>query len=201
MPEMNGIELVRKLKGDERTLHIPIVLLTASTSPDQHLEGYELGIHDYIEKPFNFEILQYRLSNILKQQETARKTFSQQIAIKGRDIAISSRDESLVRKVIALVEENIGNPDFSVDALSREVGMSRIHLYRKLNAISGKTPVEFIRAIRMERATKLLEQSQLSISEIAYQVGFNNPKYFARQFREEFGELPSAYLNRKKNRD
>ncbi|MCE6991980.1 hybrid sensor histidine kinase/response regulator transcription factor [Dyadobacter sp. CY323] len=199
MPEMNGIELVRRLKNDERTLHIPLVLLTASTSPAQHLEGYELGIHDYIEKPFNFEILQYRLSNILKQQETARKTFSQQIAIKGRDIAISSRDESLVRQVIAIVEENISNPDFSVEALSREVGMSRIHLYRKLNSISGKTPVEFIRSIRMERAARLLEQSQLTISEVAYQVGFNNPKYFAKQFREEFGELPSSYLTRKKN--
>jgi signal transduction histidine kinase/ligand-binding sensor domain-containing protein/DNA-binding response OmpR family regulator len=199
MPEVNGIEFARRLKNDERTLHIPVVLLTASTSPDQHLEGYELGIHDYIEKPFNFEILQYRLSNILKQQEAARRTFSQQIAIKGRDIAISSRDERLVKKVIDIVEENISNPDFSVDGLSKEVGMSRIHLYRKLNSISGKTPVEFIRSIRMERAARLLEQSQLTISEIAYQVGFNNPKYFAKQFREEFGELPSAYLNRKKN--
>jgi signal transduction histidine kinase/ligand-binding sensor domain-containing protein/DNA-binding response OmpR family regulator len=199
MPEMNGLELVRQLKKDERTLHIPLVLLTAGTSADQHLAGYELGIHDYIEKPFNFEILQYRLSNILKQQETARKTFSQQIAIKGRDIAISSRDEDLVRKVIAIVEENISNADFSVEALSKEIGMSRIHLYRKLNAISGKTPVEFIRSIRMERAARLLEQSQLTISEVAYQVGFNNPKYFTKQFREEFGELPSAYLSRKKN--
>lgn len=199
MPEMNGLDLVRQLKKDERTQHIPLVLLTAGTSPDQHLQAYELGIHDYIEKPFNFEILQYRLSNILKQQETARKTFSQQIAIKGRDISISSRDESLVRQVIAIVEENISNPDFSVEALSKEVGMSRIHLYRKLNAISGKTPVEFIRAIRMERAARLLEQSQLTISEVAYRVGFNNPKYFTRQFREEFGELPSVYVTRKKN--
>lgn len=199
MPEMSGLDLARMLKNDDRTVHIPVVLLTASTSPDQHLEGYELGIHDYIEKPFNFEILQYRLSNILKQQETARKTFSQQIAIKGSDITINSRDEGLIRKVIAIVEENMGNADFSVEALSKEVGMSRIHLYRKLNAISGKTPVEFIRSIRMERAARLLEQSQLTISEIAYQVGFNNPKYFAKQFREEFGELPSAYLNRKKN--
>lgn len=199
MPEMDGMELVRRLKNDERTQHIPLVLLTAGTSPDQHLAGYELGIHDYIEKPFNFEILQFRLSNILKQQEAARKTFSQQIAIKGRDIAISSRDENLVRQVIAIVEENIGNAEFSVEALSREVGMSRIHLYRKLNAISGKTPVEFIRSIRMERAARLLEQSQLTISEIAYQVGFNNPKYFARQFKDEFGELPSVYLSRNKN--
>lgn len=199
MPEMNGLELVRRLKEDQRTLHIPLVLLTAGTSPEQHIEGYELGIHDYIEKPFNFEILQYRLSNILKQQETARKTFRQQIAIKGRDVAISSRDEGLVRKVIAIVEENISNPEFSVEALSKEIGMSRIHLYRKLNSISGKTPLEFIRSIRMERAARLLEQSQLTISEIAYQVGFNNPKYFTKQFREEFGELPSAYLTRKKN--
>ncbi|KAA0988723.1 hybrid sensor histidine kinase/response regulator transcription factor [Dyadobacter aurulentus] len=200
MPEMDGMELVRKLKNDERTLHIPLVLLTAGTSPDQHLQGYELGIHDYIEKPFNFEILQFRLSNILRQQEAARKTFSQHIAIKGRDIAISSRDENLVRQVIAIVEDNIGNADFSVEALSREVGMSRIHLYRKLNAISGKTPVEFIRSIRMERAARLLEQSQLTISEVAYQVGFNNPKYFARQFKDEFGELPSAYLSKRKNK-
>ncbi|CAG5003087.1 Sensor histidine kinase RcsC [Dyadobacter sp. CECT 9275] len=201
MPEMDGLELVRRLKNDERTTHIPLVLLTAGTSPDQHLEGYELGIHDYIEKPFNFEILQYRLSNILRQQETARKIFSQQIAIKGSDIAISSRDEGLVRKVIAIIEENISNPDFSVEALSKEVGMSRIHLYRKLNAIAGKTPVEFIRSVRMERAARLLEQSQLTVSEVAYRVGFNNPKYFARQFKEEFGKLPSAYLTRMKKQD
>jgi signal transduction histidine kinase/ligand-binding sensor domain-containing protein/DNA-binding response OmpR family regulator len=199
MPEMNGIELCRKLKDNAQTSHVPVLLLTARNSEEHKLEGYETGAQDYIEKPFNFDILQSKIKSLLKQQSAARKAYRQQITIKGKDVAISSLDEKLIQKAISIVEKNIANADFSVEAFSRELGMSRIHLYRKLHTLTGKSPVDFIRSIRLDRSRQLLEQSQLTVSEIAYQVGFNNPKYFAKHFREQFGELPSAYTSRKKS--
>ncbi|MFD1144804.1 two-component regulator propeller domain-containing protein [Larkinella insperata] len=198
MPEMNGLELCRKLKDNAQTSHIPVLLLTARHSEDQKLEGYQTGAQDYIEKPFNVEILQSKIRSLLKQQQAARQAYGQQITIKGKDVLINSLDEKLIQKAIALVEKNIADPEFSVEAFSRELGMSRIHLYRKLQALTGKSPVDFIRAIRLDRSCQLLEQSQLTVSEIAYQVGFNNPKYFTRQFRECYNELPSAYASRKR---
>ncbi|WP_229206881.1 hybrid sensor histidine kinase/response regulator transcription factor [Dyadobacter crusticola] len=199
MPEMNGIELCRRLKENAATSHIPVLLLTARNSEEQKLEGYQTGAQDYIEKPFNFEILQSKIKSLLNQQRAARKAYRQQVTIKGKDVAISSLDEKLIQKAIEVVEKNMANPDFSVEAFSKELGMSRIHLYRKLNTLTGQSPVDFIRTIRLDRSRQLLEQSQLTVSEIAYQVGFNNPKYFAKHFREKFGELPSAYAGRKKS--
>ncbi|WP_082489179.1 two-component regulator propeller domain-containing protein [Dyadobacter sp. Leaf189] len=199
MPEMNGIELCRRLKENAATSHIPVLLLTARNSEEQKLEGYQTGAQDYIEKPFNFEILQSKIKSLLNQQNAARKAYRQQVTIKGKDVAISSLDEKLIQKAIEVVEKNMANPDFSVEAFSKELGMSRIHLYRKLNTLTGQSPVDFIRTIRLDRSRQLLEQSQLTVSEIAYQVGFNNPKYFAKHFREKFNELPSAYAGRKKS--
>ncbi|WP_165940026.1 hybrid sensor histidine kinase/response regulator transcription factor [Dyadobacter psychrotolerans] len=196
MPEMNGIDMCKRLKDNAQTSHIPVILLTARNSDEQKLEGYETGAQDYIEKPFNFELLQSKIKSLLKQQSAARKAYRQQITIKGKDVAISSLDEKLVQKAIAIVEKNISNPDFSVEAFSSELGMSRIHLYRKLQSLTGKSPIDFIRSIRLERSRQLLGQSQLTVAEIAYQVGFNNPKYFAKHFREEFSELPSSYAMR-----
>jgi signal transduction histidine kinase/ligand-binding sensor domain-containing protein/DNA-binding response OmpR family regulator len=197
MPEINGIELCRRLKLDNRTSHIPVILLTARTSEEQKLEGYETGAHDYVAKPFSFELLQSRIRNILRQQDAARKAFQQRLAVKGSDIEVMSLDEKLIQKAIALVEKNIDDPEFSVETFSHELGMSRIHLYRKLHTLTGKAPIEFIRTIRLQHAAQLLEKSQLTVSEIAYQVGFNNPKYFTRYFKEEFNMLPSVYASQK----
>ncbi len=194
MPRMNGLELCKKVKNDQRVSHIPIILLTARTAEEQKLEGFESGADDYVTKPFNFEILQSRIKNLIQKRELFQKDFRKQIEIKGSDIAITSLDEKLIQKAIQYVEEKIGDADFSVEDLSHELGMSRVHLYKKLLALTGKSPLEFIRSLRLQRAAQLLSGSQLTVAEVAYQVGFNNPKYFAKYFKEEFGILPSAYI-------
>lgn len=199
MPEMDGIELCKKIKTTQLVSHIPLILLTARSSEEQKIEGFETGADDYITKPFNFEILQSRIRNLIHQRELFQKDFRRQIEVKASDIPITSMDEKLIRKAIAFVEEKVSDPEFSVEDLSRDLGMSRVHLYKKLMALTGKAPLEFIRTIRLQRAAQLLEKSQLTISEVAYQVGFNNPKYFAKYFKEEFGMLPSTYLQEKKN--
>jgi len=199
MPEMNGIELCRRLREDQRVSHIPVILLTARTGEEQKVEGFDVGADDYITKPFSFEILQSRVKNLIHQREAFHRDFRRQIDVKASDVKITSLDEKLIQNAIKLVEDNIADAEFSVEHLSRELGMSRVHLYKKLMALTGKAPLEFIRSIRLQRAAQLLEKSQLTVSEVAYQVGFNNPKYFARYFKEEFHMLPSAYagLHRK----
>lgn len=197
MPEMNGIELCRKIKSDQRTSHIPVLLLTARTAEEQKIEGFDCGASDYVTKPFNFEILQSRIRNLIIQREAFQRVFNKHIDVKAADVQITSLDEKLIRKAISIVEDNIGDPDFSVEKFSRELGMSRVHLYKKLLSLTGKSPLEFIRNIRLQRAAQLLQKSQLSVSEIAYQVGFNNPKYFSKYFKDEFNTLPSAYANGK----
>ncbi len=193
MPEMNGIELCKKIKADQRVSHIPVVLLTARTSEEQELEGLEMGADDYIHKPFAFEILESRIRNLIVQRQKLHKAFGQNADIKISDLRITSIDEQLMQKVMSCVEANIANADFSVDDLCHETGMSRALFFKKMMALTGKSPLEFIRAIRLKHAAQLLEKSQLTVAEIAYKVGFNNPKYFARYFKEAFHVLPSAY--------
>ncbi len=194
MPEMDGCELCRLVKSDVRTSHIPLILLTARTAEEHKLEGLEMGADDYIVKPFNFEILFLRIKKLLEIREVRRENFSKQINPTPSEITITSLDEKLISKAICYVEQNISKSELSVEELSRELGMSRVHLYKKLMHITGKSPVEFIRTLRLKRAAQLLRESQQNVSEIAYEVGFNNPKYFSKYFKEEFGMLPSVYM-------
>jgi signal transduction histidine kinase/ligand-binding sensor domain-containing protein/DNA-binding response OmpR family regulator len=197
MPEMNGIDFCRKLKSDRHTSHIPVILLTARTSDEQKLEGFDTGANDYITKPFNFEILQSRIRNLLVQRENSQKAFQKHMDVKASDIHITSLDEKMIQNAIRIVEDHIADPDFSVEELSREMAMSRVHLYKKLLSLTGKSPIEFIRTIRLQRAAQLLEKSQLTVAEVAYQVGFNNPKYFTKYFKDHFNMLPSVYASGK----
>ncbi len=199
MPEMDGCELCRLVKTDVRTSHIPLILLTARTAEEHKLEGLETGADDYITKPFNFDILMLRIRKLMERSEATREIFRKQIDVKPSDITITSLDEKLIRRAIKYVEDNISNSELSVEGLSKDLGMSRVHLYKKLLSITGKTPIEFIRTIRLKRAAQLLRESQLNISEVAYQVGFNNPKYFSKYFKEEFGMLPSTYQDKEEN--
>ncbi|MDL2277619.1 response regulator [Parabacteroides sp. OttesenSCG-928-G07] len=193
MPQMDGIQMSKHLKEDIRTSHIPIILLTAKSGEESKLEGLSAGADDYITKPFNMEILMVKMHNLVEKGKQRRITFNNQIKIEPSKIAISSVDEKLISKALLYTEANISNPDFSVEELSRELGMSRVHLYKKLTSLTGKSPIEFIRVVRLKRAAQLLEESQLSVSEIAFEVGFNNPKYFRKYFKDEFGILPSQY--------
>lgn len=193
MPEMDGYELCEKVKNDVRTSHIPLILLTAHTAQEQELHGLESGADDYITKPFNLDILSLRIQKLLELRSYRQQRFKNQIDIQPADITITPLDEKLIKNAIKLVEENISDGEFSVEKLSKELGISRVHLYKKMISITGKSPIEFIRIIRLKRAAQLLRESQLHISEIAYQVGFNNPKNFSKYFKEEFNVLPSQY--------
>jgi signal transduction histidine kinase/ligand-binding sensor domain-containing protein/DNA-binding response OmpR family regulator len=198
MPEADGFELCRQVKSNPITSHIPVILLTARMADQKKIEGYETGADDYITKPFNFEILESRMYNLIAQRERIRKSFQKHFKIEPGEIGITSLDEKLINKALKLVEENISVTNFSVEKMSRELGMSRVHLYKKLTAITGKTPIEFIRVMRLKRAAQLLRKSQLTVAEVAFEVGFNDPRYFSRYFKTEFGILPSQYIKENK---
>lgn len=190
--EMNGIELSKRLKKDPRTAQIPIILLTARASEEQKLEGYETGANDYIVKPFNFEILLVRIRNLLSEKKSQRRSEPPRVDISPAETTASSQNDKFIKDATEIVEKNIDDPDFSVDQLSHDLFMSRVTLYKKIVSITGKTPIEFIRIIRLKRAAQLLEKG-MNVSQTAYEVGFNNPKYFTKYFKEEFGMLPSEY--------
>lgn len=191
MPVMDGKELCRRVKAEKQTAGIPFVLLTARQSVEMKVESLTIGADDYVTKPFNLEVLILRMRKLIDLSRK-RKPHGY-IDPEPGEIVITSMDEKLVADAIAYVEANISRSDLSVEELSRELGMSRAHLYKKMLQITGKTPIEFIRIIRLKRAAQLLRESQRNVSEIAFQVGFNNPKYFSRYFKEEFGVLPSVY--------
>ena len=196
MPVMNGIELSKKIKTHSDTSHIPVILLTALTGVETELEGFNSGINDYITKPFTFEILASRIRNLLNLQEQLRKKFQKLVEINPAEITITAVDEEFMKRALEIVENNIQNVDFSVEDLSRELFISRVALYKKLLSLTGKSPIEFIRVMRLKRAAQLLKKSQLTVTEIAYKVGFNNPKIFTRYFKGEFHITPSLYQSK-----
>jgi DNA-binding response OmpR family regulator len=193
MPNMDGFELCRLVKQDIRISHIPIILLTAKAGDENKYHGLELGAEDYIAKPFNMEMLSLKVSRIIERQKKTRDQFKRKVDITTGEVEITSMDEKFVKKAVALVETNIANGNFLVEDLCREMGMSRVYFYKKILSLTDKTPSEFIRFIRLKRAADLLERSQLFVNEVAYQVGFNDPKYFRKYFKDEFGVSPSEY--------
>ncbi|MCF8358822.1 MAG: response regulator [Prolixibacteraceae bacterium] len=196
MPVMDGIELCRKIKTDNRTSHVPVILLTARTTDQHRIEGLGTGADDYITKPFNFEILELKIKNLVEQRKTLRKLYQQNFDLQPAEINITSLDEKFLKKIKDITENNMHEPDFSVEKLSNEFGISRAHLYNKLVALTGKTPIEFIRILRVRRAAQLLEKSQLTVMEIAYKVGFNDPRYFTKHFKNEYKMTPSQYAKK-----
>jgi DNA-binding response OmpR family regulator len=198
MPQMNGIELCTKIKSDERVSHIPVILLTARNSEEQRIEGFKTGADDYITKPFNFEVLEARINNLVSQREKSQKTFRKTLDIKASELQITPLDVKFMEKAVQVVEANISSPSFSIEDLGMELGISRAYVFKKILALSGKTPLEFIRTIRLQHAAQLLERSQLSVREVAYKVGFNTPKYFTKYFKEQYNMLPSDYAASKK---
>lgn len=198
MPEMDGLTLCSKLKQDKHTSHIPVVLLTARGSEEQQLEGLRTGAIDYITKPFSIEMLLNRVKNILQHQEKMRAAFQQKLDINPAEISATPVDEDFITRAIAAVEKEISNTEFSVEDLSKAMLMSRVALYKKLLSLTGKAPLDFIRTIRMKRAAQLMEKSNKSVSEIAYEVGFSNPKYFTKFFKKEFDQLPSSYIQQRR---
>lgn len=194
MPEMDGIDLIKKIKSDKRTSHIPIILLTAINGQEQQIKGLETGANDYITKPFNFEVLNAKIKNLLHLKSTMQNTYSRQIKLTAAEPVVESADEKLLTEIVSYLENNLTNPQLSVENLSRQFRMSRSTFYSKLLELTGQTPVEYIRSFRLDRAAALMEKSTMTISEISYQVGFTTSNYFAKMFKNKFNMLPSEFI-------
>jgi len=201
MPFMDGIELTRRIKANDNLSPIPIILLTAQGDEELQLESYKLGVSDYFTKPFTFELLASRLNNFIAENCLVKTKRVTALTTKRAEIEITPRDELFIQKVLTIIDKHMADPDFSVEALSSELFMHRAAIYRKMMAITGRSPLEFIRKERLKRGSQLLGKSQMTVSEIAYQVGFNNPKKFSQYFKEEFGLTPSQFLKQLQQED
>lgn len=193
MPGMDGNELCRHIKQGKDTANLPVMMLTARLSEENEIESRECGADDYVKKPFNIDLLHIRINRLVNPSRAHDKG---KIEPKITDEKITSVDEQFVANATAFVEKNISDTDLSVEQMSQELGMSRVKLYRRTVSVTGKTPSEFIRLIRLRHAEQLLAKSQLNISEIAYQVGFSSQRYFSKCFKELYGCLPSEYKHR-----
>ena len=194
MPNMDGIALVKKIKKDSRTKHIPVILLTVLSDEINQLKGLETGASDYLTKPFSFQLLNIKINNLLNLNHTFKDTYSKQICIEVPEIAFASEDEMYLLKISQYVEEHISSPDLSITELSKKMNTSRGTLYNKILSLTGETPVEFIRSIKLKKAAMLLEKSDMKISHIGYEVGFSNPNYFTRAFKAKYHVSPSQYI-------
>jgi signal transduction histidine kinase/DNA-binding response OmpR family regulator len=206
MPEMDGFELCEKLKTDERTSHIPVILLTARAGQESKLEGLEIGADDYITKPFDSKELIARINNLLETRRNLREYFQKEFSKTGLenlisipDSGITSMEQKFLQKTIEIIQKNLSDPDFTVKKLCSEMAMSNMQLHRKLVAITGQTANRFIRACRLKRAAMLLEKRAGNVTEVAYEVGFNNLSWFAKCFQEQFGISPSEYASNKRS--
>ena len=193
MPEMDGFQLCAKLKTDQRTSHIPVILLTARAAAEDRIGGLETGADDYIIKPFNARELQVRVRNLIEQRRKLRERYRKEGILQPQEIAVTSTDQRFLQKALEIVEQHLSDEQFQVDKFGKEIGMSRALLYRKLRALTDCSPSEFIRSLRLNHAAQLLAQHSGNVTEIAFQVGFNNLSYFARCFRLQFGVPPSLY--------
>jgi AraC-like DNA-binding protein len=201
---MDGFELCRNLKSDERTSHIPIILLTARAGTESRIEGLETGADDFISKPFDSDELLVRIKNLIAQRNRLQKRFLKNIVTLGISPLLhldtpdlTSMDQRFLQKAVKLVMDHIADPEFNVDTFGASISLSRRQLHRKLIALTGHPPSQFIRSLRLSRAAGLIAKKTGTITEIAYEVGFNNLSYFARCFQEEFGCTPSEYGNPK----
>ncbi|MNK37016.1 Sensor histidine kinase TodS [compost metagenome] len=194
MPVMDGLELCRKLKTDESTSHIPVVLLTARSAYVHQINGFEHGADAYIMKPFNLKILELNVQNLLSARETIKQKFAQVIRLEPKNMVINTTEQNFLGKIIQVIEDRIADPDFDVPTLSSEIGMSQPVLYKKIRALTDLSVNDFIKSIRIKRAAQLLKQGAGNISEIAYSVGFNDRKYFSSEFKKHFGKTPSEFM-------
>lgn len=197
MPKMDGNELTRILKNDEKTSHIPIILLTAKSEQQSKLEGLETGADDYLTKPFDTKELQIRIRNLINIRRKLQERYSNVYFVPEKKVEekkLSNLEEQFISKVMEVIEKHISEEEFSIEQFGEEVGMSRMQLHRKLKALTGKSASHYVRSVRLFKAKKMIEEREGNISEIAYSVGFSSPQYFTRCFKEEFGFPPSNLI-------
>ena len=193
MPDMDGMELCKRLKSDELTSHIPIVMLTAKGDMESRIEGLTYGADDYLTKPFDNEELTVRVKNLIAQRQLLQSRYSEQITLEPSQVVLDNPDEHFIRKALQTVEAFLTDSSFTVEQFQQEMGMSRMQLHRKLKALTNSSASEFIRNIRLERACQLLSQKSLRVSEVAYSCGFNSLSYFNQCFKEKYGVTPANY--------
>jgi signal transduction histidine kinase/ligand-binding sensor domain-containing protein/DNA-binding response OmpR family regulator len=197
MPKVDGLELCREIKKDIRTNHIPFILLTARTANIFEAEGLEMGADDYIAKPFDVKLLNIRVHNLVESRKLLRKRYSLEASTIIGEVSANTPDDNFLKTVSQVVESNIGNSDLKVEWIAREVGMSHSVLYKKILALTDLTVIEFVRTIRLKRAAQILLNTDQPISHISQEVGFEDPKYFSKSFRQYFGTTPSEYRKEK----
>ena len=203
MPEMDGNELCSKIKGNPATNHIPVILLTAKSRDEDQLEGLEMGADAYVMKPFNLDILRRTIVNLIHTHQMLRLKYGRndQLEEQVDQVKMKSPDDQLLDRVMKVINKNISNSDLSVDGIAEEVGISRVHLHRKMKELTGQTPHDFIRNIRLKQAAKLLSSQNMNITEVMYACGFNNAASFSTIFKKFYGMSPREYMNAKPHSD
>jgi DNA-binding response OmpR family regulator len=194
MPQMDGYEFCRHIKKDHQTSHIPIILLTARADQQDRLEGLETGADDYLTKPFDAQELRVRSRNLIEQRRKLRERFVKDPLVKPKEITVTSSDEKFLSQLFELVEQDLSDPELNVTHLMKQLGLSHAGLHRKVKALTGVSPVELIRLIRLHHARELLEKHYGNVSEVAFEVGFNSLSFFSYCFNKRFGITPSTLL-------
>jgi DNA-binding response OmpR family regulator len=193
MPETDGYELCRALKNDKNTSHVPVILLTARASEESILQGLETGADDYVTKPFNTKILRARIKNLIDLRRQMQANLNREMTLQPVKTSVSKLDKEFIRELQEVIETNLSDPEFNVEELKRKLYISRTSLYRKIQALSGQSPTDFIRSYRLKRAAQLLKNGIGSVTEVAFEVGFTSRSYFAKCFKEKFHQLPSTF--------
>jgi len=194
MPTMDGLDLCRYLKSDERSNHIPVILLTARAAYNHHVNGLKTGADIYMVKPFGIELLQLNVANLIANRVTLRQKYMQMVKLEPTNQPIDNMDKVFLDKLIRIIEEKMENSSFDIPQLADKIGMSQPVLYKKIRALTDMSVNEFIKSIRLKRAAQLLNQKTLTIAEIAYTVGFSDRKYFSKEFKKQFGKTPTDYV-------
>ncbi len=196
MPDVDGLEFCRRIRKDERTSHIPLLLLTALHSREHEMEGLSSGADDYVTKPFDISVLQTKIENMLSVRRALKEKYTRELILRPSDITVSSPDDRFLQKAMTVVERNISNPDFDIELFATEAGVSRMQLYRKFSALTNMTVKEFVRSIRLKRAAQMLTEKKMTVTEIAFSVGFKDLSHFRKCFHREFGMSASEYVSR-----
>jgi Response regulators consisting of a CheY-like receiver domain and a winged-helix DNA-binding domain len=213
MPVMDGLDMVKSIKGNREICHIPIILLSAKSSLDDRIYGLDQGIDDYITKPFSSAYLKARIKSLLHQRKQLQELYLKQLSenpkvtttaaieIEPSKPLIVNSDELFMQQVMEVMEKHMDNSGFTIDDFAKEMRMGRTVFYQKLKAIIGLSPVDFIREMRIKRAKQLIDCGEYNVSTVAYMTGFNDPKYFSKCFKKQFGASPSEYSKEKKQND
>lgn len=194
MPEMDGFDLCMHLKTDQNTSHIPVILLTAKTSQSDHVSGLTKGADLYLTKPFSTQVLELSVRNLLQARETLAKKYSKHVLLQPSNLVVTNTEEQFLHNLIAIIEEYMDKPEFGVDMLASKAAMSQSVLYKKLKALTEMSVNDFIKSIRLKRAAQLLAQKKLSVYEVCYMVGFNDRKYFSKEFKKQFNLTPTEFM-------